>query len=111
MNRQGLPARSEGSKPTSGQTRTPSLGAARPLPPSADIGLRGAVRWSSCAILLEAAGEALEARTEALARRWGLDIDEVLRPLAAARMPNVDRVGNALQEAGVLSNIGRPHRY
>ena len=34
-----------------GQTRTSSLGAARPLPPSADIDPE-AVRWSSCAILL-----------------------------------------------------------
>ena len=33
-----------------GQTQTSSLGAARPLPPSADIG--PAVRWSSCAILI-----------------------------------------------------------
>jgi len=37
-----------------GQTRTSSLGAARPLPPSAEIGPGGAVRWSSCAILFSA---------------------------------------------------------
>jgi hypothetical protein len=30
-----------------GQTRTSSLGAARPLPPSADIGPGGQVRWST----------------------------------------------------------------
>ena len=47
-------------KPTSAATflvngikpRTSSLGAARPLPPSADIGPGGQSVWSSCAILL-----------------------------------------------------------
>jgi len=41
-----------------GQTQTSSLGAARPLPPSADIG--PAVRWSSCAILISGAWLVME---------------------------------------------------
>jgi hypothetical protein len=37
------------------QTRTPSLGAARPLPPSADIGPGGQVCCSTCAFRLVSA--------------------------------------------------------